>query len=243
MARLHRQRFSRSLRSRRVSRALQEGRGSALVTAHLLCKRLQHQDFDDTAVRPALLSCVQKPFEESTCLQHGAPVGSCQSTIASVMCSNSRMYSRWSSTDKPVPGGPNPRCPRHPSLRNPPPRLQRGYGARNNRGNTSWCRVVRPRRGETQVQRPAQITVFPMESSAGTGQPIGRLAQRSMLAQFLALSQVVRRGLNVVLLAQEVAQPKVQVRDSRATLDGCPGRATATARRVSWLPRGDRAPS
>ena len=99
---------------------------------------------------------------------------------------------------------------RQPSLRNPPPRLQRGDGA-NLRDDTS---DVEPFGLVEQVERAVQITVNLPESSAGTGQPIGRLAQRSMLGQLLALSQVVRRGLNVVLLAEQVAQPQVQVRDS-----------------------------
>ena len=59
-----------------------------------------------------------------------------------------------------------------------------------------------------QGGRPVQVTVNLPESSAGTGKPVGRLAQRSMLAQLLASSQMVRRGFNVVLLAEEVAEPR-----------------------------------
>ena len=153
---------------------------------------------------PCTAACRSRSRNRPDCCGEAA-----RSTLASVMCSNSRMYSRWSSTDNPFWLDPIPRFG-HPSLRNPPPRLQRGYGAslRDDTSGIESFGLVE------QVERPVKITVNLPESSLGTGEPDGVWRSGACLLRLLALSHVVRRGLTVVLLAEEVTQPKVQVRES-----------------------------
>jgi hypothetical protein len=91
-----------------------------------------------------------------------------------------------------------------------------------------------------QGQGAVQITVHLPQSSPCAGQTLGRLPQRSMLGQFLGSLQAVRCGRNVVLLAREVAEAEMQVRDSgqhrtlvqsepQPTLANPPGLGKATA--------------
>ena len=180
------------------------------VALHLVGKRLQNQDFDDASRPPAFFRCLQEALQESHCLKHGAVC-----TVALIPGQEHPGQGdvlELAQVAKVVLGG-QALLPRpvegftQPPLRDPHPCLQR-------RDRTHiWEKVthVQVLCLVKQVERAVQISLGLPYSSHRDAPAIPVLREPSVLALLLASQQVLRGGMQIVMLTVELTHSHVHV--------------------------------
>ena len=183
--------------------ALQRHKRSRDVALHLVTKRLQHQDFDDTAGSRSVVRGAKKPLQQSHRVRHGAAGEKHPgkgdvlelAQVAEVVCNGQPPLTR------PAKGFIQP------PLRDPHPRLHcrdRTHVGKEVAHVQALCLLE-------QVERAVQISLSLAYASHGHAPAIRVLRQPGVLAQLLARQQVLRGRLQIVTLAVEFAHADVHV--------------------------------
>ena len=190
--------------------AFQRHKRSRDVALHLVGERLQHQDFDHASRPLAFFRCLQEALQESHCLKHGAVCTVALipgqehpgqgdvlelAQVAEVVLGGQALLTR------PVQGFTQP------ALRDPHPCLQRRYRTH------IWEKVthIQALCLVEQVERAVQISLGLPYSSHRDAPAIPVLREPGVLAQLLAFQQVLRGGIQIVMLTVELAHSHVHV--------------------------------